>query len=45
MNVRRKRIVLYAILCLRCERRWGATPAALKRPCPFCGSARTRLVR
>jgi predicted RNA-binding Zn-ribbon protein involved in translation (DUF1610 family) len=39
--VKRRRVVLYPMLCLSCSKRWGASPAAAERPCPFCGSPHT----
>jgi Zn finger protein HypA/HybF involved in hydrogenase expression len=41
--MRRLRVVLLPMLCLRCQRPWGATLRAVGRPCPFCGSEWTQV--
>lgn len=37
-------MVLYALVCTGCHKKWGATLIATDRVCPFCGDVLVRVV-
>lgn len=40
-KIKRRRISLFRMRCFSCGKGWGATPKAMHRDCPFCGSSYT----